>query len=59
MTSSDWHRQALALPPLPRLATPRGFALLRGGEGLQPLATLATCFKKVIEIEELRESFQF
>jgi hypothetical protein len=63
MTVSDCRHRALALPPLPplpplpRLATPSGFDLLNVGEGLQPVATLATCFKKVFEIEQLRESF--
>jgi len=57
MTISDWHHRALALPPLPRLARPRVFDLLSGGGGLEPVATLATCFEKVFEIEELREIF--
>ncbi len=60
MTISDCRHRALALPPLPplpRLATPRGFDLLNVGAGLQPVATFATCFEKVFEIEELRESF--
>ncbi len=57
MTLNDWCHRALALPPLPRLAIPRGSDLLSGGAVLQPFATLATCFEKVFEIEELRESF--
>ena len=51
------HR-TLALPPLPRLATPRGFDLLSVGAGLQPVATIATYFKKLSK-KDLKESFQF
>lgn len=40
------HR-TLALPPLPRLATPRDFDLLSVGASLQPVATIATYFKKL------------
>ena len=56
MTISDWRHRTLALPPLPRLATPCGLVLVRVGAGLQPFATLATCFEKVIKTE-VRESF--
>ena len=56
MTISDWRHRTLALPPLPRLATPCGFDLLSVGAGLRRFATLATCFEKVIKIE-VRESF--
>jgi hypothetical protein len=51
------HR-TLALPPLPRLATPRDFDLLSVGAGLQPVATIATYFEKLSK-KDLRESFQF
>ena len=47
-----------SLPPLPRLATPRGLVLVRVGAGFKPFATLATYFEKVIKIE-VRESFWF
>ena len=58
MTISDWRNRTLALPPLPRLATPRGLVLVRVGAGFKPFATLATYFEKVIKIE-VRESFWF
>ena len=47
MAFREGSHRTLALPPLPRLATPRGFDLLRGGVGLQPVATIATYLKKL------------
>jgi hypothetical protein len=42
---------------LPRLAAPRGFGLLSVGAGLQPVATLATGFEKLLKKVKLKESF--
>jgi hypothetical protein len=57
MTSSDTVHKELELPPLPSLATPCGFDLVSVSGGSQSLATLATCFEKVLGAEQLRESF--
>jgi hypothetical protein len=47
MALCEVSHRTLALPPLPRLATPRGFDLLSVGPDLQPVATIATYFKKL------------
>jgi hypothetical protein len=55
MAFREGSHRTLALPPLPRLATPRGFDLLRVGVGLQPVATIATYLKKLSKKKTLRK----
>ncbi len=57
VNQTEWLLRPSALPPLPRLATTGGLRLLRGGAGFEPVATLATSFKKIVEIKEYGESF--
>ena len=49
----------MAVPPWPRLATPGGCSLLSVGAGLQPFATIATYFKKLMKTIKGRKVFQF
>ena len=57
MNQTEWLLRPSALPPLPRLATTGGLRLVRGGASFEPVATLATSFKKIVEIKEYGESF--
>ena len=57
MNQTEWLFRPSVLPPLPRLATTGGLRLLRGGAGFESVATLATSFKKIVEIKEYGESF--
>ena len=58
MAFCEGSHRTLALPPLPRVATPGGLDLLSVGAGLQPVATIATYFKKLSK-RRPQESFQF
>ncbi len=56
----NWGARAFRLsllPLMPRLATYPGLVRVSAGAGFKPVATLATSFKKVKEIEEYRENF--
>ena len=60
MNQTEWLIQPSVLPPLPplpRLATTGSLRLVRGGASFEPVATLATFFKKIVEIKEYGESF--
>jgi len=57
VNQTEWLLRPPALPHLPRLTTTGGLILVRVGAIFEHVATLATSFKKIVEIKEYGESF--
>ena len=57
MNQTEWLLRPPALPHLPRLTTTGGLIFVRVGAIFEHVATLATSFKKIVEIKEYGENF--